>query len=112
MMKILLHTKTPGSGYLKLLSFSFNHFLYKQNPQKTPKKLNFEKLVQIDGQHLISPELIEIKSLCRIFEKYFSKSAIDLGFYVQVAHQIKPKPDAKPFCRAYGNMNFDMRKTM
>ena len=72
----------------------------------------FEKHLNINSVHLTRYQLDAVKRLCQKYEKIISKNSNDLGFNTQIEHQIKLKPNAQPFRRAYGNMSFDKRNVM
>ena len=76
------------------------------------ESFTFEKHVNINCVHLTRYQLDAVKRLCQKYEKFFSKNSNDLGFNNQIEHQIKLKPNAQPFRRAYGSMSFDKRKAM
>ena len=71
-----------------------------------------EKRVNINSVHLTREQLDAVKSLCQKYEKNFSENWKDLGITNQIEHQIKLKPNAQTFRRAYENMRFDKRKIM
>ena len=103
--------KTTESRSLKQLSLRIKHFWWKHNQQKTPNwKIQFH--VTTDGHDLLLPELNKVMGLCQNIERTFPKKANDFGFNNQTEHQIKVKPDANAFCRAYSNMSFHKRKAV
>ena len=87
--------------------------LQRQTEEKTKREdFSFERHVNIENKNLSKDQLHQVRTLCNKYETIFSRHSNDLGFNNQIEHQIKLKPDAKPFRRTYGNTSFDKRKAM
>ena len=74
------------------------------------KDLDFHKHVTLDGKNLTEKQLDNARLLCQKYSKILSRNSNNWEFNKQIEHQIKLKPDAKTFRKAYGNITFE-RKT-
>ena len=93
-MKEMLNTKLPGPILERRQRFSVRREATK-NADK--EKLDFEKRVRIDVQHMSLPELNKVENRCQKLQKILSKSEYDLRFNIQREHQVKLKPDGNFF---------------
>ena len=96
-----------GTWKKRNLSNKIFHLKQKKTAGTFTESFNFEKHVNVNSVHLTRDELEAVNSLCKKYEKIFSKNSNDLGITNQIAHQIKLKPNAQPlpFRRAYENMS-------